>query len=63
MSWACQSTPYLIFLASLSVSRSINTSFRRIGPLMFRVIIRPLSLPSSTRTLTWINRLLRQFFR
>ena len=49
---ACQSTPYLIFLASRSVSRSIRISFSRIGPLMFRVIILPLSRPSRTRTLT-----------
>ncbi len=52
MSLAWQPTPYLIFLASRSVSRSIKISFSRIGPFMLRVMILPLSRPSRTRTLT-----------
>jgi hypothetical protein len=44
----------LIFLASLSVSLSMRMSCSRTGPLTFRVMIRPLSLPSSMRTRTWM---------
>lgn len=48
-------TLYLIFFASLSVSRSMRTSLSRMGPFTFLVIMRPLSLPSRTLTLTWIT--------
>ena len=48
-------SPYLIFLASLSVSRSIKISPVRIGPLMFLVMTRPLSRPSKILTLTWMT--------
>jgi hypothetical protein len=44
----------LIFLASLSVSLSMRMSFVRTGPFTFLVMMRPLSLPSSTRTLTCV---------
>jgi len=43
---------YLIFLASRSVSRRSSMSSMRTGPFTFRVMIRPLSLPSSILTLT-----------
>ena len=46
---------YLIFFASLSVSRSMRTSLSLIGPLTFLVIIRPLSRPSNTLTRTWMT--------
>src|SRR5712692_11540377 len=46
---------YLIFFASLSVSRSMRTSLSLIGPFTFLVIIRPLSRPSNTLTRTWIT--------
>ena len=46
---------YLIFLASRSVSRRSSTSSMRTGPFTLRVIIRPLSLPSSILTLTCIT--------
>ena len=45
---------YLIFLASLSVSRSIRTSPILTGPFTFRVRILPLSRPSSNFTLTCV---------
>jgi len=47
-------TYLLIFLASLSVSLSMSVSCSRIGPLTLRVIMRPLSFPSSMRTRTWM---------
>lgn len=46
---------YLIFLASLSVSRRSKISSILIGPLTLRVMIRPLSLPSSILTRTCIT--------
>ena len=48
-----RSLVYLIFLASRSVSLSKRTSSTRTGPFTLREMIRPLSLPSSMRTLTW----------
>jgi hypothetical protein len=45
---------YLIFLASRSVSRSINTSAILTGPLTFLVKIRPLSRPSRSFTRTCV---------
>jgi hypothetical protein len=44
----------LIFLASLSVSLSINMSWTRTGPLTLRVMMRPLSFPSRILTRTWL---------
>jgi hypothetical protein len=40
-------------LASRCVSLSMRMSPSRMGPMTFRVMIFPLSRPSSTRTLTW----------
>src|SRR3990170_5154155 len=42
------------FRASRAVSRSMRTSPTWTDPFTFRVMIRPLSRPSSTRTLTWV---------
>ena len=42
------------FLASLDVSLSMRMSPILTGPMMFLVMILPLSRPSSTRTLTWV---------
>ena len=44
----------LIFLASLSVSLNIRTSATRTGPFTFLVMILPFSLPSKSRTRTWL---------
>ena len=46
---------YLIFLASRSVSLRVNMSPTLIGPFMFLVMMRPLSLPSRSLTRTCIT--------